>query len=349
LRFRSTIIPALCALPLAALAAAAQAPQPADTSLPAPVGWVNDFAHVISPGKGAQIEAVIREVNARCGGSIVVVTLPTLGGRSRDEVALQLGRRWKVGHAGEVGDTLRGTGAVVLVVPAEHQWKIELGTRTNTFVTAAQAGEIGREQMVPAFREGDFGEGILRGVTALAQRYAAQYHFTLDAVPAVTAPAAQPAPPPPSAYPPVTFAPRPDDHSMAATVAWVMLLALVSGALIVWYRDRRDEDAYRIRPKAPRLRTTVVPPNPDAYRRRRKNPPLNVILQQEHGWGRSTGGGFGQSPPGGFGGSSGGFGFGSFGGGGGGGGGGFGGGGGGGGVDFGGGGDFSGGGAGGSW
>jgi uncharacterized protein len=180
LRVRTLRLSAACAAALVLLASAAGA----QIQLPAPVGHVNDFAHVIPPEQAARMEAVIEQVRERSRGEIVVVTLPSLQGHSRDEVALQIGREWKVGNAGEVGDTLRGTGTVILVVPSEHQWKIEVGTRTSTFVTAAQAGQIGREQMVPAFRAGDFGTGILNGVTAVAQRYAEHGGFSIGDAPA---------------------------------------------------------------------------------------------------------------------------------------------------------------------
>ena len=54
--------------------------------LPAPVGYVNDFANVISADKAATIARIIDDVRAKSGGEIVVVTLPDLGGRPIEEV-----------------------------------------------------------------------------------------------------------------------------------------------------------------------------------------------------------------------------------------------------------------------
>src|SRR5690606_29861518 len=80
---------------------------------------------------------------------------------------------------GEPGDPARNTGLIVLVAPQERRWKIEVGLGTNTFITASEAGRIGREQMVPAFQQEDYGLGILRGVTALAMEYAERFGFEL--------------------------------------------------------------------------------------------------------------------------------------------------------------------------
>src|SRR5690606_20034024 len=56
---------------------------------------------------------------------------------------------------------------------------IETGLGTNTFITAAEAGRIGREEIVPTFRQGDYGLGILRAVAALALEYAERFDFEL--------------------------------------------------------------------------------------------------------------------------------------------------------------------------
>lgn len=167
---------ALCCLPAAGAA---------QIQLPDPVGYVNDFADVIPAEDEARIQTIVDEVRAKSGGEIVVVTLPSLEGRTRDEVALQIGREWRIGQEGEAGDRARNTGAVVLVVPRETsptgrgELKIELGDNTNTFITAAEAGRIRDDYMIPAFRAGDYGQGITAGVAALAVEYAENFGFEL--------------------------------------------------------------------------------------------------------------------------------------------------------------------------
>ena len=87
--------------------------------LPAPQGYVNDFAHVISPANAATMQRIIDDVRAKSGGEIVVVTLPDLGGRPIEEVGLRIGREWKVGQNSKPGDAARNTGVIILVVPKE--------------------------------------------------------------------------------------------------------------------------------------------------------------------------------------------------------------------------------------
>jgi uncharacterized protein len=177
---------------LVALAAAAFGPRaPAsaqEIELPQPTGYVNDFANIIPSAYRDSIDAVVQDVVAKSGGEIVVVTLPSLQGRTRDEVALQIGREWKIGQKGGPTDRDRNTGTVVLVSTQEHQWKVETGTNTMTFIPAAEATRLGRELMVPELQAGNPGRGIYLLVSALAQAYAEHFGFQLSPVVATQAP-----------------------------------------------------------------------------------------------------------------------------------------------------------------
>src|SRR3990172_13095018 len=87
----------------------------AQLQLPAPVGYVNDFAQVIDPASQGQMLAVIEEVRQKSGGEIVVVTLPDLGGRPPWEVTRGIGRQWRGGAQGAAGDRGRHAGPVILL------------------------------------------------------------------------------------------------------------------------------------------------------------------------------------------------------------------------------------------
>ncbi|HEX2188219.1 MAG TPA: TPM domain-containing protein, partial [Longimicrobiaceae bacterium] len=184
---------ALAALLLAVLTAL---PAAAQLRLPRPTGYVNDFADVIPAAQEAEIDRVVQEVRARSGGEIAVVTLPSLQGRTPTEAALQVLREWGVGRSGQPGDSLANTGTVILVAPNERELRIELGYGTNTFITAGEAGRIRDRDMIPHFRTGDYGTGILLGVRAVAQEYAERFGFELTGdVPALPQePAEQPRP-----------------------------------------------------------------------------------------------------------------------------------------------------------
>lgn len=155
--------------------------------IPPPRGMVSDFAGVIGPDQSAAIERLCQYVKERSGGEIAVVTLADLGGRDVAEVALRIGREWKVGANARIGDSTRNTGIVILVVPKETSRdgqghvRIETGQGTEGFITDAQAGDIQREA-IPLLRQRDYAGAVTLMAVRVAQRYAASFGFSLDSV-----------------------------------------------------------------------------------------------------------------------------------------------------------------------
>ena len=165
--------------------------------IPAPTGYVNDFANVIDPGSRATMEAMIDQVRAACGGEIVVVTLADLGGREAIDVARDIGRQWKVGSQGAAGDPRRNTGTVLLLVPGARpgdgraKLAIATGTGAEGFVTDAMAGRVRDEIGRQAVSAGSYAAGLVAGVQLLGAAYAQEFGFKLGGE---VLPPSQPAP-----------------------------------------------------------------------------------------------------------------------------------------------------------
>jgi uncharacterized protein len=153
--------------------------------IPPPSGLVNDFAHVLSPSSAARIERMAQDVRDKSKGEIAVVTLPDLGGRAASDVALRIGREWKVGNLAAIGDRSRNAGTVILVVPKETSsdgrgaCRVETGQGAEGFITDATAGAICREA-IPAFQQRDYGAGLELITQRVAQRYGQEFNFALD-------------------------------------------------------------------------------------------------------------------------------------------------------------------------
>lgn len=153
--------------------------------IPAPRGWLNDFANVVPPAQAARIEALAQRVREASQGEIAIVTLADLEGRNVGDVALRIGREWGVGAKGEAGDPAKNAGVVVLLVPKETSKdgrghiSITTGRGVEGFIPDAVAGDIRREA-TPYFQQRDYGGGLEVITGRLAERYAAQYGFALD-------------------------------------------------------------------------------------------------------------------------------------------------------------------------
>ena len=154
-------------------------------TIPPPRGYVNDFANVLSAESEATLQRLADDVRAKSRGEIVVVTLPDLAGRDVSEVALRIGREWKVGAMSPIGDATRNTGTVILIVPKETAsdnrgrcW-VSTGSGTEGFVTDGMSGEACREA-VPVFQQQDYSAATTIVAYRIAEKYAREFGFQLD-------------------------------------------------------------------------------------------------------------------------------------------------------------------------
>jgi len=138
--------------------------------IPDPIGYVNDFAHVLDGPSQQQMLAVIDEVRRKSGGEIVVVTLADLGGRSAIEVARDIGRQWKVGAQGSLGDPARNAGLVLLLKPGQRpgdgqaELAIASGSGAEGFITDAFSGRVRDAIREAAVQNGRYAAGVVARV-----------------------------------------------------------------------------------------------------------------------------------------------------------------------------------------
>ncbi len=169
--------------------------QSVDTLIPAkPVGYVNDFAHLLNPSEAAPLETLLRRLQAATGAELAVVTLGNIGEQDEADVAREIGRRWGLGAKAEVGDSRRNAGAVLLVVPRQnHQVgtghvRIEVGQGLEGIVTDAVSGRIRNDVMGPDLKQEAYGPAIRKGAEALTSLIARGYGVSDSALTAYQPP-----------------------------------------------------------------------------------------------------------------------------------------------------------------
>lgn len=146
---------------------------------------VVDDARVLSPDAVARMNRLIFTVKAASGGEIAVVTMPDIGGRDVGDIALRIGREWKLGENAAIGQRSRNAGVVILVVPRETasdgrgQISIQTGQGAEGFIPDAVAGDIRRES-IPYLQARDYSSALELITQRVAQRYAAEFGFSLD-------------------------------------------------------------------------------------------------------------------------------------------------------------------------
>jgi uncharacterized protein len=135
--------------------------RPECVHVPALTGRVVDKANLLMPATEARITAELAGLERRTSDQLVVVTLPSLDGRPIEEVGLNLGRCWGVGQKG------LDNGVLLIVARTDRKVRIEVGTGLENLLKDDVAGQVIRETLVPAFREGRFDDGVEAGVARI--------------------------------------------------------------------------------------------------------------------------------------------------------------------------------------
>src|SRR5579871_4734593 len=152
---------------VAVLLASLAAPASSAPSFPPLTGRVVDDAHVLSPTTISDLTGKLAALEQKTGDQLVVVTLPTLQGYAIEDYGYQLGRAWGIGQKG------KNNGVLFIVVPSEHQVRIEVGYGLEPILTDALSSVILQEKVLPKFRAGDVQGGVVDGTNAIIDQLSA--------------------------------------------------------------------------------------------------------------------------------------------------------------------------------
>ncbi|MDR1396620.1 MAG: TPM domain-containing protein [Desulfarculales bacterium] len=165
---------------------------------PGKTGFVLDRAGLLSDAE--EISGICRELYCRAGIEMWLVTVPSLGesgpaGNEKETALLPSGSHFAgiKEHARawleELSRERPGRGILLFVVRDISRLDIESGLLLN--LPPAQMEAITQRIMVPLLRQGNYQEGIRRGMTALAHLAAGQEGIELSFGNAETAPGAK--------------------------------------------------------------------------------------------------------------------------------------------------------------
>ncbi len=153
--------------------------QAAASALPELTAPVNDFANVIDAASEAEIDRLSRALLAASGDVVVVATIETFEPYAEiREYGVELFENRGKG----LGQRAQDNGLLILLSLKERRWWIEVGYGLEQWITDGFAGQVGRQAMVPHFRSGDYGAGLLAGTRQIMARIAEGRGVTLQNV-----------------------------------------------------------------------------------------------------------------------------------------------------------------------
>ncbi|HDZ57236.1 MAG TPA: methanol dehydrogenase [Pseudomonas xinjiangensis] len=131
--------------------------------IPELTGRVVDQAEMLSTQAEAQLTQMLAGHEQATSEQVVVVTVPSLQGRSIEEFGVEVGREWGIGQEGE------DNGALLIVARDDRRLRIEVGYGLEGRLTDAQSSVIINGIITPAFQQGNFEQGIVEGAAAMIQ------------------------------------------------------------------------------------------------------------------------------------------------------------------------------------
>jgi uncharacterized protein len=139
----------------------------AGAALPPVTSAVEDHAGVLSPEQEETIRARLTGLERDRGIQAVVVTIGSIADYDPGRPTIEAFATRLFNEVG-IGDPQRNDGAMLLVAVADRRVRIEVGSGYGHRRDAAMQRVIDRF-MVPRFKAGDYGDGVVAGAEAMAE------------------------------------------------------------------------------------------------------------------------------------------------------------------------------------
>lgn len=134
-----------------------------------PTGYVNDYANILSPNAKQSFEDELKNFTASTSNEIAVVTIPDLGGDTVERYASKLFERWKIGNA------KNDNGILLLIARDDRKLRIEVGYGLEGALPDILAKDIIDNKITPAFKQGDYDNGVALGISAIEEATKGEY------------------------------------------------------------------------------------------------------------------------------------------------------------------------------
>lgn len=118
-------------------------------------GYVSDPDGIISPADEATLNALITALEDSATAQIAVVLVQSIGQEDPKDFATRLFARWGIGQAGA------DNGLLIFSVMDQRRTEFETGYGLEGVLPDAICYRIGMQELVPYFRAGDYGQGLI--------------------------------------------------------------------------------------------------------------------------------------------------------------------------------------------
>ena len=154
-----------------------------ESPLPAPTGYVNDYAGVLDAATKQQIEDKIKQFKGTSNPTteLAVAIVKTTGDRDIFDYSLAVARGWKIGS-----DQANNPGALLFVAVDDRKYFTQVSRDLEGDLPDAAAGSLQRQFLVPQFRQGNYGKGVSDTIDAYIRTIQSARGGAVSATPTAT-------------------------------------------------------------------------------------------------------------------------------------------------------------------
>ncbi|RMF06732.1 TPM domain-containing protein, partial [Candidatus Woesearchaeota archaeon] len=124
--------------------------------------FVQDNAGILSPEEKALLSEILRQIYDSGRAEFAVVTINSLDGTPIEDYSYNL-------VEGRLGKEGADNGLLLLVAVEDRKYRFEVGRGIEDVLNDAKVGRIGRHYLVPNFKSGEYGKGIILASVAIAK------------------------------------------------------------------------------------------------------------------------------------------------------------------------------------
>jgi uncharacterized protein len=151
--------------------------QTTQSPLPQPTGYVNDYAQVIDSATRERLETTLGNLDRQQQIQFSVVTVDTTGGQDIFDYTLAVARGWGIGSK----DTQKPS-LLLLAAIKDRKYYTQVSRHLEGDIPDGLTGQIQREQLVPAFKAGQYGRGLADTIDTYIATIAQKQGFSTDTI-----------------------------------------------------------------------------------------------------------------------------------------------------------------------
>jgi uncharacterized protein len=160
-----------------ALSVSAQTTPSSPVPLPVPFNPIVDNAGVIDADTRSRLESIWRGLKERGNIEYAVLTVDTTGGADIFDYSLAVARGWGIG-----ANDSEKAGLLLVVAIQDRKYFTQVSRHIEGDLPDGLVGQIQRERLVPAFRQGNYSKGILDTIQAYVATLGAKRNFSVEGI-----------------------------------------------------------------------------------------------------------------------------------------------------------------------